>query len=282
MKAIVAVLSGLLIVNAAHAQESLRTARPTYSPLMDVLKNSRDVVVTDAQLKELESIQIEAIWDAIGDYQGTYVTGFHATQPGQQIAGRALTIRFLPLRPDVRDGLNQLATEGNWAKQSYARVSEEAKPGDIIVADLGGASGDQMFGDVAGLGIMLAGVRGAVVDGGVRDQDELRDKPFANFPVYARYYDIDTTKWLPAEWNIPVRMGQVTVLPGDIVVANDTGALFFPPQIVEKVLEKARAKIKLETFQRKVLREKKHRFRDVYPDLSLELAERYRRESNAK
>lgn len=248
---------------------------------MDKLASSRDVAVTDAQLEELKSLQLEAIWDGLGDYQMNYVLGLQTTQPGKRVVGRALTMRFLPSRPDVREALDALAEEGDWDRRYYGRAADEATPGDVVVADLGGARGDQFFGDIGGLGMQLAGIRGAVIDGGSRDRTELREPSFAGFPVFARYFDIDTSKWLGAEWNVPVRIAGVTVLPGDIVVADESGVIFFPPQLVESVLKKAHAKVAMENFQRELLRKKEHRFRDIYPVLSPQLREEFgRRRAN--
>jgi regulator of RNase E activity RraA len=270
--------SAAAIAQDVEPPPGFRANRTTYSPLMDEMADTRNVEVTDAQLEELKSLQLEAIWDGLGEYQANYVLGLRTTQPGQRVVGRALTMRFLPPRPDVREALDALAEEGDWDRRYYGRAADEAKPGDVAVVDLGGASGDQMFGDVGGLGMNLAGIRGAVIDGGSRDRAELRDPAFADFPVFARYFDIDTSQWLGAEWNVPVRIGDVTVLPGDIVVADDSGVLFFPPQILEQVLNEARAKVSMENFQRDLLRTKQYRFRDVYPVLSPELLEQYQRD----
>ncbi len=280
---IVVLVVGSLAAFAQDVEPSkgFRANRTTYSPLMDMLASSRDVEVTDAQLEELKTLQLEAIWDGLGDYQATYVLGFRTTQPGQRVVGRALTMRFLPARPDVRQALDALAEEGDWDRRYYGRAADEAQPGDVVVVDLGGASGDQLFGDVGGLGMKLAGITGAIIDGGSRDLAELEAASFVDFPVFARYFDIDTSKWLGAEWNVPVRIENVTVLPGDIVVADDAGVLFFPPQLVEQVLSRARAKISMENYQRELLRTKQHRFRDVYPVLSPELLEEYERQSKS-
>lgn len=278
---VVVLTAGSLVALAQDVEppEGFRANRTTYSPLMDKLASSRAVAVSDAQLAELKTLQLEAIWDGLGDYQANYVLGFRTTQPGQRVVGRALTMRFLPSRPDVRQALDALAEEGDWDRRYYGRAADEARPGDIAVVDLGGASGDQMFGDVGGLGMKLAGIKGAIIDGGSRDLAELEAAEFADFPVFARYFDIDTSKWLGAEWNVPVRIDNVTVLPGDIVVADDAGVLFFPPQLVEQVLSRARAKISMENYQRELLRTKQYRFRDVYPVLSPELLEEYQRQS---
>jgi regulator of RNase E activity RraA len=244
---------------------------------MDKLAASRNVEVTDAQLAELKTLQLEALYDALGDYQGNFVLGLETTQPGQRVVGRALTMRFLPTRPDVRQALDELAEEGDWDRRFYGRAADEAKPGDVIVVDLGGASGDHMFGDMGVLGMKLAGIRGAIVDGGTRDRAELTDPSFADFPVFVRYYNIEVSEWLGSEWNVPVRIGRTTVVPGDIVVADETGVLFIPPQLVGQVLAKAQAKVSMENFQREMLKTKQHRFGDIYPTLSPELLEEYKR-----
>jgi regulator of RNase E activity RraA len=116
-----------------------------------------------------------------------------------------------------------------------------------------------------------------IIDGGTRDLAELRAESFEDFPVFARFFDIDTVRWLGAEWNVPVRIGNATVLPGDVVVADEAGAVFFPPQLVESIVKAAREKGLAEDHQRDLLRTKEHRFRDVYP-LSPKLREEYERE----
>ena len=54
------------------------------------------------------------------------------------------------------------------------------------------------------------------------------------------FTDPHTTSWLGVEYNAPVRIGGVTVLPGDIVVGDDGGVFFFPPSLVETVLDYAK------------------------------------------
>ena len=255
--------------------DGLRANRDTFSPVVDVLEPTRQPV-TDAQLAQLEALSLEAIWGALGDYRVNYVRGFTSTQPGTRIAGRALTMRFLPPRPDLADAVDTLATEGDWDRRYYARAAEEARPGDVVVAELGGRDGHNLFGGMGALGIKLRGAAGVIIDGGSRDLIELQGQEFDGFPVFARFFDVHTTSWLGVEWNTPVRIGQVTVLPGDVVVADDSGALFFPAGLVPSVLDAAKERAALEEHERDLLRSQMHRFRDVYP-LSPELREEYER-----
>ena len=222
-------------------------------------------------------MQLEDIWRSLGDYRRNYVRGFRATQPGRRVAGRALTMRFLPPRPDLVAAIDQLAAEGDWDRRYHARAAEEARPGDVVVAELGGADGHVLFGGMGALGIKLRGAAGVVIDGGSRDLAELVGPAFADFPVFARFFDVTTTSWLGVEWNAPVRIGTATVLPGDVVVADETGVLFFPPELVPDVLRAAEEQAALEEHERDLLRSGEHRFRDVYP-LSPALRREYERD----
>ncbi|MCY4026919.1 MAG: RraA family protein [Acidobacteria bacterium] len=260
-----------------RAPEGFRANRTTYSAIMDVLGSARDgAAVTDADLARLREMQLEDIWSALGGYRANYVRGFRSTQPGERIAGRALTMRFLPPRPDFVEAIDTLAAEGDWDRRYYARAAEEAQPGDVVVAELGGAGGHVLFGGMGALGIKLRGAAGVVIDGGSRDLAELASDAFRGFPVFARFFDVKTTSWLGAAWNAPVRIGTATVLPGDVVVADDTGVLFFPAALVPAVLAAAAERAALEEHERNLLRSREYRFRDVYP-LSPELREEYER-----
>lgn len=257
------------------APEGFRANRVTYSAIMDVLASTRGTV-SDADLEALKLLPLEAIWSGLGDYRVNYVRGFVSTQPGERVVGRALTMRFLPPRPDFVEAIDTLAAEGDWDRRYYARAAEEAQPGDVVVAELGGTDGHNLFGGMGALGIKLRGAAGVVIDGGSRDLIELQGDGFDGFPVFARFFDVKTTSWLGVEWNAPVRIGQVTVLPGDVVVVDDGGALFFPSSQVPAVLKSAAARATVEEYERELLRSRMHRFRDVYP-LSPELREQFER-----
>ena len=289
--AIITLAATLLAAGAITAQESesltagdvaapdgFRANRSSYSAIMDVIRSKQAAAeVSDEDLARLGEMQLEDIWRSLGDYRRNYVRGFRATQPGRRIAGRALTMRFLPPRPDLVAAIDQLAAEGDWDRRYYARAAEEARPGDIVVAELGGADGHVLFGGMGALGIKLRGAAGVVIDGGSRDLAELVGPAFADFPVFARFFDVTTTSWLGVEWNAPVRIGAATVLPGDVVVADDTGVLFFPPALVSDVLRAAEEQAALEDHERELLRSGEHRFRDVYP-LSPALRREYERD----
>lgn len=260
--------------------EGFRANRTSYSAAMDVLSASRKEV-TLAELAQLESLQLENIWSAMGDYQSNYVRGFRTTRPGERIIGRALTIRTLPARPDLKRALDTLAEEGDWDSRFYVRAGEEAKPGDVVVVDLGGADGHVFFGDVTAIGIQMRGARGVIIDGGTRDMDELSEDTFQGFPVFARFFDPVGPRWLDTEYNVPIRVAGATVLPGDIIVAEEEAILFFPAEILPQVVRDARARQELEDYERDLLKTKEYRIRDVYP-LHPELRKEYEEKKKKK
>lgn len=257
------------------APDGFRTNRTSYSAIMDVLGATR-TEVTEEQLDRLRSIPLETLFGALGEYRLNYASGFANTRPGERVIGRALTMRFLPPRPDLLRAANVLAEEGDWDRRYYARASDEARPGDVIVAELGGVDGHNLFGDMGAMGIQLRGAAGVVIDGGMRDYVGLQDDRFGGFPVLHRFSHVTTTSWIGVEYNAPVRIGGATVLPGDIVVGDDGGVLFFPPEILEEVLEAAEEHEAEEEFQRELLMQRRYRFKDIYP-LSPPLRAEYER-----
>ena len=257
------------------APEGFRSNRTTFSSIMDVLGPTRREV-TDEQLAQLKELTMESIWSGLGDYRWNYVEGFQSSQPGERIVGRAVTMRYVPPRPDVVRALETLAEEGDWDRRYYARAAEESSPNDVVVVDLGGADGNQLFGDMGALGLKLAGVNGIIIDGGTRDLNELSRDEFKDFPVFARFFDIKVSSWYGMDYNAPIRIGNAIVLPGDVVVADETGMVFFPPEMVETVLQRASETKSVEAYERELMRSGQHRFCDVYP-MSPALREEYER-----
>lgn len=251
------------------APKELRANKNTYSPLLEVLAPKR-TRVTDEQLAKLKTMQIENLWGAVQNkgYRHCFISHLKLTTPGLQTAGRALTMRYLPVRPDLDEGVQQLAKEGNWDYRFNTRAGEDANPGDIVVVELGGMVDRATFmGTMTGLAIKLRQTNGIVVDGGIRDLSGFKE--FKDFPVfYAGAHASAMADQVGVEWNVPVRIGAVTVLPGDVVVGDEEGLLVFPPQITDEVIKAAEAQTLVEDFKAEKMKEGKHPTRDIYPRLS--------------
>ena len=257
---------------ATAPAKDLKYSRDTYSPVMEVLRPSR-TRATDAQLLKLKAVPIEAVWGAIQkkNYLQCFVNGLQMTQPGTKLVGRALTMRYLPVRPDLIDAVQDLGKGGDWDTGYNMRASDDIRPGDVLVVELAGSVNRATFmGDVTGLAIKTAGAVGVVIDGGLRDLDEFL--PWKDFPVYYRGAHASAMADLVGvEWNVPVRIGDVTVLPGDVVIGDESGLLFFPPQLADDAIRSAEDTVYTETFKREMIRSRKYRTSLIYPKLSPEL-----------
>ena len=243
----------------------LRANRDTYHPVLDVLK-AKSARLTDAQMEKLKTFPLEAVWASVRDlgYTNAHMSGLRSTRPQEPLVGRALTIRYLPRRPDLVEALQTLSKEGDWPAAYNVRAGEEARAGDVLVVDLGGGIADGIFfGDISALAAQVQGARGAVVSGSTRGLTELRE--MAGFPVLAVGFDPRPATQVGVDWNVPVRVGGATVLPGDAVVADDEAVVFFPPSIADEVLARATRVVEQENYERELVRRKQHRFRDVYP-----------------
>jgi len=276
----------LLLAGAAGAQVTpdpkLRANRDTYHPALEVLKETPAPEVTGEQLAKLKTFPFEAIWGAVqrAGYVNSHISGLKASRPGDRMVGRALTIRYLPKRPDLEQAMQKLSREGNWPGGYHVRAGEQVKPGDVIVVDLGGdIPTGVFFGDVSALAAKTRGARGVVLWGSSRDLGELRE--MEGLPVYAVGFDPRPALQMGVDWNVPIRIGPATVLPGDVVVAEEEAVLFFPPSILGQVVEAAERTVEQETFERERVKEQKHRFRDIYP-LSPELRKRFEEERRKK
>ena len=268
--------AAVVIVSASvvtGAQQPSRAARDTWTPIMDVLKPSRSVTVTDAQLQRLRDLPLEAIWGALQrrQYVRSFEGGFQQTVPNAKFVGRAVTMRYLPVRPDVMEAVRTLAKEGDWDHQYNVRAGEDLKKGDVVVVELGGMVDRATFlGDVTALGMQRAGAQGVIIDGGLRDLAELalmKDIPM----LYRGAHASAMADQVGVQWNGPIRLGGITVLPGDIVVADIEGVQIIPPQLVADVIKDAEDTVYTENFKREMMRSGKYRARDIYPTLSPEL-----------
>lgn len=267
-----ATISQVIAQTQSSTDSPRRTSRDTYSPVMDVLKPTR-TVATDEQLRRLKAVPIEAVWGALQKrgYTQSFVTGFQLTQPNVKLIGRALTMRYMPVRPDLMEAVQTLGKEGDWFYQYNIRAGEDTRPGDVIVVELGGAVDKATFmGDVTGLGMRARGAKGVVIDGGLRDNQEFSE--MKDFPVYSRGTHASAmADQVGVEWNAPVRIMNATVLPGDIVIGDSSGVIFFPPQIADGVISDAEDTVYIEDFKREMIQGTKYKARDIYPILSKEL-----------
>jgi 4-hydroxy-4-methyl-2-oxoglutarate aldolase len=128
-----------------------------------------------------------------------------------------------------------------------------ARPGDVLVVDTSGEYEAGYWGDIMTHAAQERGVQGLVIDGCVRDYDNIIQ---ANFPVFSRGLCIrGTTKKGGGTINEPIKMGEVTISTGDLIVGNSDGVVVIPNEKVSVVLENAK---KREDFEEKIREEIKN------------------------
>jgi 4-hydroxy-4-methyl-2-oxoglutarate aldolase len=126
---------------------------------------------------------------------------------------------------------------------------EVCREGDVLVVTTTAPSTHGMFGELLAVSLRARGVRGLVIDAGVRDTAELRAM---GFPVWARHVSCEgTVKASPGSVNVPVVLGgQVVVAPGDVVCADDDGVVVVPRGDAAAVVAQGRDRIRREDATR--------------------------------
>jgi 4-hydroxy-4-methyl-2-oxoglutarate aldolase len=143
-----------------------------------------------------------------------------------KIVGRAQTIRM------TATGMTKSTTHLGVDAIAASSV------GDVIVIDNRGDIHNNCWGEILSMGAHMKGVSGVVIDGAARDIDMCEA---FNFPVHARAAVPITARGRIAQeaWNIPIRLGDVQVRPGDVVVADINGVVILPAEKVSEIIEAA-------------------------------------------
>ena len=201
--------------------------------------------VPDDLLERMKLVTTEEAWAVLREhgYPRQFEGNWMQSHPGKITVGRAVTAQFLPHRPDyhdviqqagLREGRSPVGGQNSW-------IIETLQLNDVMVVDIFGKIKDgTVVGDNLGTATRTRTRAGAVIDGGIRDYQGLVQLADVNF--YMRGVDptaiADVTL---AGLNLPIRIGGVTVLPGDVVLGTPTGVIFIPPHLAQEVVERSEA-----------------------------------------
>jgi 4-hydroxy-4-methyl-2-oxoglutarate aldolase len=230
----------LITALAAHAQlfqlskEQLTalTAQNSFERFSDGRPKIPDSLIERARGMSAEEV-FAVLNSGRAGFRNQYEDGFQILHPGKKMVGRAFTVQFMPARPDLDAVVN---AKGRISNQT---AIDMVQPGDVLVVDLFGKGVDgTIVGDNLFYYLMkVSKANGLVVDGGIRDLEGISEMAM---PAYFRKtHPSFLTNVTITGINIPVRIGNATVMPGDLVVGDQEGVYFIPPQLVQQTVDNA-------------------------------------------
>jgi len=204
-------------VDGATRADALGLGAPRPAVLSDEAKEALRAVSTATLTTQLRRRGIA----------NTFMQGLRPTRPDLRLLGYAYTLRYVPLREDVRDADT---AELNAQK----RAVESIGPEDVLVIDARREPGAGTIGDILAARVLARGATGIVTDGGLRDSPAFEH---LEIPAYfqAPHAAVLGLVHYPLESNVPVACGGTLVLPGDVIVGDAEGVLVLPAALAEEV-----------------------------------------------
>ncbi|HEX2532085.1 MAG TPA: RraA family protein [Chitinophagaceae bacterium] len=236
--------------------------------------------VPDIIIERLRNCTLEQVWGYMDrrGYRNQIEKDWIILKPGQVMTGRVVTAQFMPTRPDLdslvraqgkAEGRSQKGGINIWPIDILTK-------GDIYVADgFGKVKDGTLIGSSLGNAIYGKTGNGVIFYGSVRDMQELKETEGFNAWVKGHHpsYIKDMT---PTAINAPVRIGEVTVLPGDVVFANEYGVAFIPAHLVEGLVKDAELVGLRDEFERFLLQQSKYPSGEIHGDWSDKIKNEFR------
>ena len=215
--------------------------------------------ISDSLLQRAKHIMIDDAWTVLRNegYLNQFEGGWK-TVNDTPMTGRALTAMYMPSRPDVERNIKERgAKEGRKGNTNSWPIDKLTK-GDLYVADaFGKISGGPIMGATLANSIYSKSGNGVVFDGASRDLQEIKN--IKGFNAYVRdFHPSFTEEMVLMGLNTPIRIGNVMVLPGDLVIATREGVLFVPAHMAEQVVSTSEFVIRKDQFGFEMVRNGKY------------------------
>ena len=195
--------------------------------------------VPDALLDKLKAMSAEEIIPIVRrGYANQYVDDLRILSPDKIMIGRAMTLQLMPSRPDVSDVLQADRKEKGLDRLSHQTAIDMLQKGDVFVVDaFGNLNAGGIVGDNLAYYVWKATGVGFVIDGAIRDLDGISE--FGMGGYYRGAVPPAINNVMVTGINVPVRIGHVTVMPGDVVFGDREGVYFIPPHLVKELVDEA-------------------------------------------
>lgn len=186
-------------------------------------------IPTPQLLERFERLQAAVVCDVMREHcllDQTFPSRLQSLRPERTVAGIAYTVKSAP-NTIIRGELTFRA-------EMLDKMHRDA----FVVWDTSGDERATLWGGVMTATVVAKGVRGALVDGGIRDTAQILQK---DFPVFYRYRSPNGSlgRCLITHYQVPVQIGDVFVRPGDVIVGDGDGAVAVPRAIAFEVLQRA-------------------------------------------
>jgi regulator of RNase E activity RraA len=198
-----------------------------------------------------------------GCYPNQFSGDWKILNPGKKLVGRAFTVQFMPTRPDVAEAMAAEGEKRGLGRLRNQTVIDMLQPNDVIIGDLFGKIESGTFvGDKLAYYIWKTTGTGMVVDGAMFWLGKIIP---TGMPAYYRGTDPNALgNVMLTGINIPVRIGNATVMPGDVVLGDEEGLLFIPPHLVQASLDAAASTQARDEWIKMMFDKRQYKSSDLY------------------
>src|SRR5690606_5158852 len=226
--------------------------------------------VPDLFLERLQYATLEQIWGYLGQkgYHNQVEKDWIILKPGETMVGRVVTAQFMPSRPDLDSLIIAQGKVEDRSQQGGINIwpIDILTQGDIYVADgYGKVKDGTLIGSSLGNAIYGRTGKGVIFNGSIRDMQELKETE--GFNAWVKGHDPSYIRDMtPTSINAPIRIGQVTVFPGDVVFANEYGVVFIPAHLIEALVSANELTALRDEFERFLLQQAKYPSGEIHGD----------------
>jgi regulator of RNase E activity RraA len=201
--------------------------------------------VSDSLLERLKHVVLTHAWGGLkkykfnNQYQGQWMM-IHSDK-NTVMTGRVVTAQYMPQRPDFGDLIRKVGLAEGHGEKAGSNVwpIEMLRDGDVYVADgYGKLENGTLIGDRLANSIYSKSKRGIIFWGAVRNIQEIKKVDGFNGWILGDHPS-SISEMMLTSINAPIRVGQTTVLPGDVVFASPYGTIFFPAYLVSEIVLEA-------------------------------------------
>jgi regulator of RNase E activity RraA len=184
--------------------------------------------------------------------------------PEKNMVGRAMTLQLMPSRPDIADVIQKDHAEKNPGRRlSHQTALDMLQKGDVFVVDaFGNLNAGGIVGDNLAYYVWKTTGVGFVIDGAIRDLNGIRTFGMGGYFRGAVPPAINNV--MVTGINVPVRIGNATVMPGDVVFGDSEGVFFIPPHLAKEIVDESQITHVHDEWTKKKFDEGKYLSTDIY------------------